>query len=250
MKKLSNTPAKSVTGPRIIVALDFDNLDNLDRLIRQLDPSLCRLKVGKELFTGFGPPVVERLVRLGFDVFLDLKFHDIPNTTAQAVKAAARLGVWMVNVHASGGRAMMSRCSEVLGSEAHQPLLIAVTILTSLSAPEILEIGYAGSPESMVNHLAILARDSGMDGVVCSAREAPGLRASIGKDFCLVTPGIRPADASADDQARVVTPSDALLAGSDYLVIGRPITKAKDPMAALAAIFNEVEAVSVPRQGT
>lgn len=230
-----------VMDPKVIVALDFDRLSALDALVDQLEPGSCRLKVGKELFTTVGPPVVERLNKKGFEVFLDLKFHDIPNTTAQAVRAAARMGVWMVNVHASGGRAMMSRCREVLAGESYQPLLIAVTVLTSLSAAEVREIGFPGSPDDVVSHLARLAQESGMDGVVCSARESERLRSERGDRFCLVTPGIRPAGAALDDQVRVVTPVDALRQGSHYLVIGRPITQSNEPAAVLAEINRHIQ---------
>lgn len=235
------SPGDKAADPKVIVALDFDHLSALDALIDQLEPGSCRLKVGKELFTTFGPPVVERLIQKGFDVFLDLKFHDIPNTTAQAVRAAARMGVWMVNVHASGGRAMMSRCREVLAGESYQPLLIAVTVLTSLSASEVSEIGYPGTPDDVVSHLARLAQDSGMDGVVCSAREAERLKAERGARFCLVTPGIRPVGSATNDQVRVVTPVDALRLGSHYLVIGRPITQSKEPAAVLAEINRQIQ---------
>ncbi len=227
--------------PRIIVALDVDTPAALDRLVRDLDPTLCRVKVGKELFTAMGPAVLETLHKAGFEVFLDLKYHDIPNTTAQAVRAAARLGVWMVNVHASGGRSMMARCREVLDAERQRPLLIAVTLLTSLSIADAREIGFADMQAgTIVDRLARLARDCGLDGVVCSAGEAAGLRATLGPGFRLVTPGIRPAGSSSDDQVRIYTPSQALAEGSDYLVIGRPITAAPDPVIALQAILDEI----------
>ncbi|WP_431688418.1 orotidine-5'-phosphate decarboxylase [Hahella sp. NBU794] len=232
-----------VSGPRVVVALDFSDRKQLDEFVAKLDPGLCRLKVGKELFTTFGPAIVEQLQVRGFEVFLDLKFHDIPNTTAQAVKAAAGLGVWMVNVHASGGRRMMEACREVLEQGPHAPLLIAVTMLTSLSDEEIVEIGFPCSAQEMVGRLAGLAQSSGMDGVVCSAQEAPLLRRAHGEEFCLVTPGIRPAAAAADDQTRIVTPAQAILDGSSYLVVGRPITRALNPLDALQQIVKEIESV-------
>ena len=202
---------------------------------------MCRLKIGKEMFTRLGPAFVERVIGRGFDVFLDLKYHDIPNTVAAACEAAADLGVWMMNVHASGGRRMMETAMDRLAQRAQQrPLLIAVTILTSLSQEELAEIGYRGSAEENVLRLAGLARDSGLDGVVCSPREAAPLRERVGGDFLLVTPGVRPASASLDDQTRVMTPADAMRAGSSYLVVGRPITAAADPLAALRAINAEI----------
>jgi orotidine-5'-phosphate decarboxylase len=198
------------------------------------------LKVGKELFTVAGPQFVEQLQKRGFDVFLDLKFHDIPNTTAQACKAAASLGVWMVNVHALGGRRMMETAREALANVPDRPKLIAVTVLTSMAQEDLHGIGITASPAEMVSRLAGLAKDSGLDGVVCSAQEASALRQQCGKNFCLVTPGIRPANAAANDQSRIMTPSAALEAGSSYLVIGRPITQAADPLAALKEISQDI----------
>ncbi|MCK0106348.1 orotidine-5'-phosphate decarboxylase [Marinobacter sp. S0848L] len=230
--------------PKIIVALDFPSQDPALALVDQLDPGKCRLKVGKELFTRSGPELVRALQSRGFDVFLDLKFHDIPNTTSSAVAAAADLGVWMVNVHASGGEKMMVACRERLESfGADKPLLIAVTVLTSMSGDDLAGIGITDSPEVQVSRLATLTRNCGLDGVVCSAQEAPRLKAEQGADFQLITPGIRPLTADKGDQQRIMTPTDALKAGSDYLVIGRPITKANDPLAALEAIHAEVAAV-------
>ena len=194
-----------------------------------------RLKVGKELFTSAGPQLVEKLVGRGFDVFLDLKFHDIPNTVAQACKAAAQLGVWMVNVHTLGGRRMMETTREVLDALPQRPLLIGVTVLTSMNEADLAEIGLP-APAIQVERLARLAKASGLDGVVCSAQESALLKVACGKDFKLVTPGIRPASASLDDQNRVMTPEAAMAAGSDYLVIGRPITQSTDPVATLRAI--------------
>ncbi|WIO75365.1 orotidine-5'-phosphate decarboxylase [Porticoccaceae bacterium LTM1] len=224
------------TDSKIIVALDYNNADAVYQLVDRLDPSLCRLKVGKELFTVAGPDVVRQLVARGFDVFLDLKFHDIPNTTANACAAAADLGVWMVNVHASGGRKMMEAAKAKLDGQGSDTLLIGVTILTSMSAEDVAEIGIQRSPADQVLHLANLAKQSGLDGVVCSAQEATSLKAACGKEFKLVTPGIRPAGSDAGDQHRIVTPEQAITNGSDYLVIGRPITQAEDPIAVLKAI--------------
>ncbi len=224
-----------MTSP-VIVALDFPDQPSALSLVERLEPSLCRLKVGKELFTRLGPAFVEKLVDKGFDVFLDLKFHDIPNTVAAACDAAADLGVWMVNVHASGGRRMMETARERLEGKSHRPRLIAVTILTSLGEEDIHEIGFAGTPAENVLRLAALAQSSGLDGVVCSPLEAAGIRDQAGSDFLLVTPGVRPATASLDDQKRVMTPADAMAAGSSYLVIGRPVTAAEDPLRALRDI--------------
>lgn len=229
------------SDPRIIVALDYSSPAAALQLADQLDPDLCRVKVGKELFTRSGPALVEELVKRDFQVFLDLKFHDIPNTVAGACAAAADLGVWMVNVHASGGRKMMETARERLEGCADRPLLIAVTILTSLSAQDINEVGFRGEPADNVLSLAQLAHESGMDGIVCSPREAGLVRERIKSDFLLVTPGVRPKTAKMDDQQRVMTPGDAIHIGSDYLVIGRPITAADNPMQALQAIQAEVE---------
>ena len=231
--------------PKIIVALDFAVSSSALALAELLDPAACRLKVGKELFTAAGLVVLERLMRLGFEVFLDLKFHDIPNTTAQACKAAAELGVWMLNVHALGGRRMLQAAADAIANTGQHPKLIAVTLLTSMAQEDLADIGIAESPAQLVVRLATLARDCGLDGVVCSAQEASLLRANLGKAFCLVTPGIRPALASLDDQSRVMTPQAALLAGSSYLVIGRPITRAADPLQALRAINLEIGNIEI-----
>lgn len=229
-----------MNDPKIIVALDYPSAAPALALAERLRPSLCRLKVGKELFVAGGPALLEQLMRRGFEVFLDLKFHDIPNTTAQACKAAANLGVWMVNVHASGGRRMMEAAREGLANSTKPPILIAVTVLTSMAQADLVELGITVTPAEQVLRLAALAQDSGMDGVVCSAQEAALLRQKAGAEFCLVTPGIRPANASADDQWRVMTPLAALQAGSSYLVIGRPITRAVDPLQALLEINQEI----------
>ena len=225
---------------KIIVALDFPNAQSALNLVDQLDPQLCKLKVGKELFTAEGPDFVRKLVKREFKVFLDLKFHDIPNTVASACNVAADLGVWMMNVHASGGRKMMETAANRLAQLESKPLLIGVTILTSLSEEEIHEVGYSGSPEDNVLRLAKLAESSGLDGIVCSPLEAAPVRQQVGSDFNLVTPGVRPAFASTDDQKRIMTPSDALSAGASYLVIGRPITAAEDPMKNLHLILEEI----------
>ena len=226
-----------MTDPKIIVALDYDQQAKALALADQLDPAQCRLKIGKEMFTKFGPELVRAIQQRGFQVFLDLKFHDIPNTVAGAVKAAADLGVWMVNVHASGGPKMMVAAREALQSYgAQRPLLIAVTVLTSFDAEQLAAIGITRSIDEHVLALAKLTEQSGLDGVVCSAREASALRAQAGAGFCLVTPGIRPAGSAAGDQVRTLTPKEALQAGSSYLVIGRPITGAPDPLKALCEI--------------
>jgi orotidine-5'-phosphate decarboxylase len=226
--------------PRIIVALDYPSAGPALDLVSGLDPAACRLKVGKEMFTRLGPTFVEQLVGKGFDVFLDLKFHDIPNTVAAACEAAADLGVWMVNLHASGGRTMMTTARERLESLSHRPLLIAVTILTSLGEKDIAEVGFSGAPTDNVIRLTRLASQSGLDGVVCSPLEAGEVRPLVGPDFLLVTPGVRPASAARDDQKRVMTPLAALHNGADLLVIGRPITAAADPQASLDRIQQEI----------
>ncbi|MGD8587337.1 MAG: orotidine-5'-phosphate decarboxylase [Chromatiales bacterium] len=223
-------------NPRVIVALDYPDETQALALVDQLDPAQCRLKVGKEMFTRYGPALVEKLAGRGFQIFLDLKFHDIPNTVAAACDAAADLGVWMINLHASGGRRMMEAARERLQQRKSPPLLVAVTILTSLTAEDIAEVGYTGGPVENVLRLAELARRSGMDGVVCSPREAAQLRAGMGRDFLLVTPGVRPRNTVADDQRRVMTPAEAISSGASYLVVGRPITAAADPLAALGDI--------------
>lgn len=220
----------------VIVALDFPATAPAVALAERLDPGRCRLKVGKELFTREGPAVVRQLQDLGFDVFLDLKFHDIPNTTAAAVVSAAELGVWMVNVHASGGRRMMTAAREALVQGGYDTKLIAVTVLTSMEAQDLAEIGLAVEPLAQVERLAQLTQDCGLHGVVCSAQEAARLRTRCGTGFELVTPGIRPRESAAGDQRRIMTPEEAIAAGSTYLVVGRPITQAGDPLEALRAI--------------
>ncbi|MEH6823684.1 MAG: orotidine-5'-phosphate decarboxylase [Motiliproteus sp.] len=227
---------------RIIVALDYPSMEQALAMAAQLDPALCRVKVGKELFTRSGPAVIDALHRQGFEVFLDLKFHDIPNTTAKAVVAAAEMGVWMVNVHASGGQKMMEVARNELDKRSgSKPLLIAVTVLTSMLAEDLRQVGLHDEPQEQVQRLALLAQQSGMDGVVCSAQEALLLRQRLGSEFCLVTPGIRPAGADVGDQQRIMTPAKAVLAGSDYLVVGRPITQAADPIVSLHQVLAEIK---------
>ena len=226
----------------IIVALDHNNSAEALSLAARLDPSLCRLKVGKELHTAAGPQVIDALMKQGFEVFLDLKFHDIPNTVASACKVAASQGVWMMNVHASGGKKMLAAARDAVATvNGNKPLLIAVTVLTSLSQNELGEIGLQPDMESAVLNYASLAFDAGLDGVVCSAQEATWLKARFGETFQLVTPGIRLAEDAKGDQSRVVTPADAIKMGSDYLVIGRSITASPDPIATLHKINNDLK---------
>lgn len=234
----------SLTSPQILVALDFDQIVPCFALVDQLDPSLCRLKVGKEMFTLFGPLLIEQLQQRGFDVFLDLKFHDIPNTVAKALKAASQLGVWMVNVHASGGQRMLDTAANAMAQSEHKPLLIAVTVLTSMGDGELSEIGIEGDARTQVQRLAELSYQCGLDGVVCSAHEAAMVKSNCAKDFLCVTPGIRPAFAEAGDQRRIMTPVKALAEGADYLVIGRPVTQASDPIRALNTIVSEINSFS------
>ena len=223
--------------PRVIVALDYDNKDTALAFVDKLDSSLCKLKVGKEMFTLFGPEFVKALIAKGFDVFLDLKFHDIPNTVAKASKAAAELGVWRVNVHASGGLPMMQAAKEAIATSRNpQTKLIAVTVLTSMDEAQLADVVSGVTPEQQVLRLAALTEKAGLDGIVCSAQEANALREKHSDDFLLVTPGIRPVGADAGDQKRVMTPPAAMKAGVSYLVMGRPITKAEDPIAVLKAV--------------
>ena len=221
----------------IIVSLDAKSQYDALTIAEQLDPALCRVKVGKELFTHEGPSVVKALHDKGFEVFLDLKFHDIPNTTAQAVCAAADLGVWMVNVHASGGRKMMETCIQRLKAGNYSTQLIAVTVLTSMGREDLKDLGLDIEPFEQVKRLAKLTQESGLDGVVCSAQEAKMLRETLGQDFALVTPGIRPVGSNADDQKRIVTPKQAMIDGSTHLVIGRPITQSENPNQTLRDIL-------------
>lgn len=229
----------SVSSP-IVVALDYPNQAQALAMANQLNPAQCRVKVGKELFTSAGPQVVEALHKLGFEVFLDLKFHDIPNTCAKACAAAADLGVWMVNVHASGGRRMMEAARNEIDKAKHKPLLIGVTVLTSMEQSDLAELGLNISPIEQVERLAKLTQSSGLDGVVCSAQEVALIGNVCGKDFLTVTPGIRPAGAEQGDQRRVLTPAQAKAAGVHYMVIGRPITQAANPALACADIIKEL----------
>ncbi|WP_235039768.1 orotidine-5'-phosphate decarboxylase [Vreelandella profundi] len=228
------------TDSPIIIALDYPSLDAALCMADQLDPARCRVKVGKELFTRSGPAVLDALHGRGFEVFLDLKFHDIPNTVASAVQAAAEQGVWMVNVHASGGRRMMEAAVQRLDQHRLTTHLIAVTVLTSMQADDLADVGINISVKEHVARLALLAKHSGLQGVVCSAQESADIKALCGDAFLKVTPGIRPTFASADDQQRIMTPSAAIEAGSTHLVIGRPITQADDPMAALHMVEAEL----------
>jgi orotidine-5'-phosphate decarboxylase len=230
---------------RVIVALDFSSDKQVLDFTAQLEPSMCKLKVGKELFTLAGPTLVRQLIDKGFDVFLDLKFHDIPNTVARACKVVADMGVWMLNVHALGGRNMLLAAREALEVSENRPLLIAVTILTSMGQQDLQEIGLSGNPEDNVLRLAVLTQEAGLDGVVCSSREVTSLRQAQGEAFTLVTPGIRPTGTEAGDQKRIMTPTEAIQAGSNYLVIGRPITQASDPVQTLHTINSEIAALQV-----
>jgi len=233
----------AIEDPRVIVALDFSDGDQARQFVDRLEPGSCRLKIGKELFTREGPELVRYFTANGHEIFLDLKFHDIPNTVARACQAAAALGVWMMNVHASGGSKMMSAARDAvdeLGPD--RPLLIGVTVLTSMVSEDLRELGVNADPGEQVLRLATLAKASGLDGVVCSPQEASLLRDEFGETFKLVTPGIRPRGASMDDQSRVLTPADAIRSGSDYLVMGRPITRAEDPASVLNQINQELKA--------
>jgi len=230
----------SQRSPKVLVALDYADRQAALQFVEKLTPELCRLKVGKELFAVSGPQFIKELIDRGFDVFLDLKYHDIPNTVAKAIQAAAKLGVWMVNVHALGGRKMMEAARESLSDCEHKPLLIAVTVLTSMEQSDLKEIGLQGTPEENVLRLASLAQSAKMDGIVCSAQEVARLRQTFDANFCLVTPGIRPEGSCNDDQKRIMTPKKAIEAGSSFLVIGRPITQSDDPVAALTAINNSL----------
>ena len=234
-----------MSDSRIIVALDFSSEKQVVEFVAPLESSMCKLKVGKELFTLAGPALGRQLVDKGFDVFLDLKFHDIPNTVARACKVAADMGVWMMNVHALGGRNMLLAAREALDRNGNRPLLIAVTILTSMGQQDLEEIGLSGNPEDNVLRLASLTKEAGLDGVVCSSREVSELRLAQGETFTLVTPGIRPSGSDAGDQKRIMTPTDAIKAGSNYLVIGRPITQSNDPVQTLTKINSEIAAFSM-----
>ncbi|MFR4603768.1 MAG: orotidine-5'-phosphate decarboxylase [Escherichia coli] len=237
MTLTASSSSRAVTNSPVVVALDYHNRDAAMAFVDKIDPRDCRLKVGKEMFTLFGPQFVRELQQRGFDIFLDLKFHDIPNTAAHAVAAAADLGVWMVNVHASGGARMMAAAREALvpfGKDA--PLLIAVTVLTSMEASDLVDLGMTLSPADYAERLAALTQKCGLDGVVCSAQEAVRFKQVFGQEFKLVTPGIRPQGSDAGDQRRIMTPEQALAAGVDYMVIGRPVTQSVDPAQTLKAI--------------
>jgi orotidine-5'-phosphate decarboxylase len=242
IKQKTKVSAEVFTPPHIIIALD--NLDAASAMLlaKQLNPNQCRLKVGKELFTAHGPPLVEDLMKLNFQIFLDLKFHDIPNTVAKACLAAAKLGVWMLNVHILGGVAMLEAAREAIDKgPVNKPLLVGVTLLTSLTEQDLLTLGFHRKLEEQVLSLAELAYKTGLDGVVCSPHEVALLRKNFGDQFCLVTPGIRFSDSPVDDQKRYLTPKEALSQGADYLVIGRPITQASNPAEVLGAVLSEIK---------
>lgn len=233
------TPAQDSISP-IVVALDYPTPQQAVEMAKQLDPAKCRVKVGKELFTASGPAVIEQLHKMNFDIFLDLKFHDIPNTCAGAVAAAAELGVWMVNVHASGGERMMAAAADAIANKNNKPLLIAVTVLTSMEQSDLAGIGLDVSPQQQVERLAKLSKQSGMDGVVSSAQEIELIKNLCGKEFLTVTPGIRPAGSAAGDQRRIMTPQQAVNAGGDFMVIGRPITQAANPQQVCLDIISSL----------
>lgn len=227
-------------GSRIIVALDYARESDVNDFVARVTPADCRLKIGLEAYTALGPRAVEPLVARGFDVFLDLKFHDIPNTVRAACHAAADLGVWMINVHVAGGARMLAAAREGVNAAAKPPMLIGVTVLTSQSAEDLAGAGVSLTPGEAVMKFAGLARTAGLDGVVCSGEEAANVRQACGGGFVIVTPGIRPAGSRADDQRRTMTPKEAIARGADYLVIGRPITQAPDPRAVLDAVVREI----------
>jgi len=225
---------------KVIVALDFSSEQQVMDFVDRLSPDMCGLKVGKELFTKLGPRPVEVIIKKGFAVFLDLKFHDIPNTVERACAAARDLGVWMVNVHALGGADMMQSARIGLGATSDRPLLTAVTVLTSMDSAALSAVGLDATPEELVKRLARLAQSSGVDGVVCSANEVRELTTILGDEFIKVTPGIRPAGVPNNDQKRVMSPSKAIEEGASYLVIGRPITQARDPVGALTQVLEDI----------
>jgi orotidine-5'-phosphate decarboxylase len=232
---------------RVIVALDYPDSKSATALVDRLQPAACKLKIGKELFTAAGPSFVDMVAQRGFDIFLDLKFHDIPNTVAQACKAAAQLGVWMINVHALGGRAMMNAAREAIESAAHKPKVIAVTVLTSMTETDLREVGIESNSLTQVMRLAELTSDCGLDGVVCSPLEAAAIRDRLGSRFLRVTPGIRLPEEAAGDQKRIMTPELAIRAGSSYLVVGRSVTRSTDPLAVLARINGEISVPEVQK---
>ena len=233
-----------VSGPRIIVALDFPDTHALLNFVDRLHPEACRLKIGKEVFTREGPKLIEQLMKKGFDIFLDLKFHDIPTTVAKACLSACELGVWMMNVHALGGSRMMKKVTEEVQLHyASAPLLIAVTLLTSLNESDLQELNFTGDMTSNVLRLASLAKQSNMQGVVASAWEAKAIKAACGQNFIVVTPGIRLDHDSKDDQHRIMTPTQAVENGADYLVMGRPITSAAEPLCVLERITSDLQKI-------
>jgi orotidine-5'-phosphate decarboxylase len=232
-----------MAGSRVIVALDFPDAVTARAFVKRVNPTLCRLKVGMELFTSAGPNLVSHLVSSGFDVFLDLKYHDIPTTVARACTQAAGLGVWMVNVHTLGGRHMLAAAREAIDHSTHRPLLVGVTLLTSHGNDDLAEIGLERGLEKQVERLAGIAREAHLDGVVCSPQEASRLRQRFGKEFVLVTPGVRQSADVRDDQRRTLTPAEAVADGADYLVIGRPVTRAPDPVAVLNTIYREIQSI-------
>jgi len=225
---------------KLIVALDFQTTEKALDFIKPLSPEMCKLKVGFELFVAAGPDFVRRIIDMGFDVFLDLKFHDIPNTVAAACQSAAKLGVWMMNVHASGGDRMMLAAKQALQEIDSPAKLIAVTVLTSMDDSQLAATNVQVSPQDQVKHLAQLAKQSSLDGVVCSAQEAKLLRSILGDDFLLVTPGIRPAGSEQGDQRRIMTPADANAAGVSFIVVGRPITQSDNPVAVIEQINRDM----------
>ncbi|HIO93413.1 MAG TPA: orotidine-5'-phosphate decarboxylase [Leucothrix mucor] len=230
---------------KLIIALDFSSADEALKFVGRLSPEDCKLKVGFELFVSAGPEMVRKLINKGFDVFLDLKFHDIPNTVASVCRAAAKLDVWMMNVHASGGSEMMLAASNALNDFVTPPKLIAVSVLTSMSDLQLQETGVNAVAKDQVKHLASLAKNAGLDGMVCSAQEASLLREHLGGDFLLVTPGIRPQGADIGDQSRVMTPADAIRAGVDYIVVGRPITQSLNPLDTIQQINDEMKSALI-----
>ncbi len=232
-----------MAGSRVIVALDYPDAGTARAFVQRVTPALCRLKVGMELFTAAGPDLVSHLVSSGFDVFLDLKYHDIPTTVARACTQAAGLGVWMIDVHTLGGSRMLAAGREAIDRSSHRPLLVGVTLLTSHGDDDLAEIGLERGMERQVERLAGIAREAHLDGVVCSPREASRLRRRFGREFLLVTPGVRQSADARDDQRRALTPAEAVADGADYLVIGRPVTRAPDPVAALNAIHREIQAI-------
>jgi orotidine-5'-phosphate decarboxylase len=232
-----------LTGPRVIVALDFAEAAEALGFAARVPPSECGLKVGLELFTAAGPEIVDALVQKGFEVFLDLKFHDIPHTVARACTRAAALGVWMLTVHTLGGAAMLAAARAAIDASRHRPQLIGVTLLTAHAPGDMTALGFQDGVDTQVERLAALAQAAALDGVVCAPTEAADLRRRFGRGFLLITPGIRPPGAAADDQSRTLTPREACASGADYLVVGRPITRASDPIAALAAINREIQGI-------